>query len=586
MTRTFMPRLVTFAAMLAFFLAACGGDSPAGPPPEGGKSVASVVVIATQDTLAVGGQVTFIAEPRAADGEVLDSAVTWTSEHRQYATVTGSGVVKAVAPGAATIVATAGGRSGRAVLTVIPAPIPEPAPVAEVRLSVDEEVQLAWDGTTRLSAVALDSNGTVLQGRLITWQSSKPAVATVAPDGTVRATGTGLATVSAVSEGVPASVGVRVAQAPVVRVTLAVNATGLEVGETVVIAASVELASGQVVAGPVTWTSNAPAVAAVTASGAATGAVQALSEGNVTITAQADSASASVSLPVTLPPTHDLVYARHLGTAAELYTLQLVAGSVPVRINAGSVSGDPSPSPDGSRIAFAVAQPDQAGQPQNDLYIVNRNGMNLLWFTRFKGIEEQPAWSPDGSRILFRATDSTLANPNIWVMNVDGTGLVNLTAGLPVDVTDKRHPAWSPDGTRIAFIAARAGEHKVWIMNADGSNAAQLTTDAGFDQAPAWSPDGQRIAFSRYDAANPANGWDVMIVAATGGQPARLSLAGDQLVPAWSPDGRYIAVSGTAVAGQGAPQLYTMLPDGRGLRLRTVDPAWGGGNTPAWITRQ
>ncbi len=586
MNRLSALRTVLLSAVSALVLAACGADSLSAPPPAGGKPVASVAVIAAEDTLTVGGQVTFLAEPRAADGEVLDSPVTWMSQHQQFATVTSAGVVKALAPGAATIVATAGGRSGSAVLTVVPVPVPPPpAPVAFVRLSVDDEVQLPWNGGTQLGAVAMDADSNVLPGRLITWHTTRPDVATVAADGTVQAAGPGTAIVSAISEGVAASVGVRVAQAPVVRVTLDVNVAGLEVGETVFVSASVQLASGQVVAGPVTWTSSATHVAAVTSSGPALAAVQAFGEGNVTITATADTASAAVSLPVTLPPTHDLVYARHQGAQAELYTLPLMGGA-PVRINAGSVSRDPSPSPDGTQIAFAVSQTDLQGQQQNDLYIVNRDGLNMRWFTRFAGIEEQPAWSPDGTRILFHATDSVLGSPNIWVMNVDGTGLVNLTAGLPADVTDKRHPAWSPDGTRIAFIASRNGQHKVWVMDADGANAAPLLADAGFDQTPTWSPDGTRIAFARYDAANPANGWDVMIVAAAGGTPARLSLPGDQLVPAWSPDGRYIAVSGTAVAGQGTPQLYTLLPDGSGLRLRTVNPAWGGGSAPAWITRQ
>jgi tricorn protease-like protein len=102
---------------------------------------------------------------------------------------------------------------------------------------------------------------------------------------------------------------------------------------------------------------------------------------------------------------------------------------------------------------------------------------------------------------------------------------------------------------------------------------------------PTFSPDGQKIAFVRYNTVNRSNGDDIMIVSSQGGAAVRLELAGDQRAPAWSPDGHYIAVSGTALAGQGREQLYTMRPDGSGLRLRTVDAAWGGGVAPAWIVR-
>ena len=113
----------------------------------------------------------------------------------------------------------------------------------------------------------------------------------------------------------------------------------------------------------------------------------------------------------------------------------------------------------------------------------------------------------------------------------------------------------------------------------------QLTRDAGFDVTPAWSPTGDRIAFSRYNTADPTLGNDIMIVPVATGVPQRLALPGDQFSPAFSPDGYYIALSGTAVAGHGVAQLYTMRYDGTGLRLRTVNPAWGGGVHASWIRR-
>jgi dipeptidyl aminopeptidase/acylaminoacyl peptidase len=97
---------------------------------------------------------------------------------------------------------------------------------------------------------------------------------------------------------------------------------------------------------------------------------------------------------------------------------------------------------------------------------------------------------------------------------------------------------------------------------------------------PTFSPDGQQIAFVRNNVAAPVNGDDIMLVSANGGTPTRLALPGDQRTPAWSADGRWIAVTGTAIAGRGVQEIYTMRADGSGLRLRTVNPGWGGGANP------
>ena len=233
---------------------------------------------------------------------------------------------------------------------------------------------------------------------------------------------------------------------------------------------------------------------------------------------------------------------------------------------------------------FAVSQQTMTGDWQHDLYIVNRNGLNMRWLTRVDGMEDYPQWSPDGSKILFRGAPVP-GQTDLYTINVDGTGMVNLTAGL-TQLSGKLDPAWSPNGSRIAFIGVQQGSYKVWTIRADGTDLRQVTADAGFDMQPTFSPDGLEIAFVRYNAAVPANGDDIMIVPANGGTPARLALPGDQRTPAWSADGRFIAVTGSATAGSGAQEIYTMRADGSGLRLRTVNPGWGGGANPAWIARQ
>ena len=64
-------------------------------------------------------------------------------------------------------------------------------------------------------------------------------------------------------------------------------------------------------------------------------------------------------------------------------------------------------------------------------------------------------------------------NPEIYVMNIDGSGITRLTDNPAGDF----HPAWSPDGTRIAFVSGSDGNQEIYVMGADGSDVTRLTND-------------------------------------------------------------------------------------------------------------
>jgi len=98
--------------------------------------------------------------------------------------------------------------------------------------------------------------------------------------------------------------------------------------------------------------------------------------------------------------------------------------------------------------------------------------------------DSDPAWSPDGSRIAF--TSNRGGNNDIFVMNADGTGQVNLTNSFGAD----QWPSWSPDGTQIAFETYRNVKWEIYVMNASDGSGQEPRDDGSseWNFSPAWSP--------------------------------------------------------------------------------------------------
>jgi WD40-like Beta Propeller Repeat len=156
-------------------------------------------------------------------------------------------------------------------------------------------------------------------------------------------------------------------------------------------------------------------------------------------------------------------------------------GSGEVAVGSGN---SPSWSPDGS--ALAVSRPDGLGIVQvYALHLSNGSATQLTFGTTSALL---PAWSPDGATIVFDTQSTLYAVPSQG-------GAVR---AIPLPVQVNGGPAWSPDGGRLAVVASNG---QVWIANADGSSAHQVTyTLIGPESSaerPAWSPDGGQIAWTQ-----------------------------------------------------------------------------------------
>ena len=228
---------------------------------------------------------------------------------------------------------------------------------------------------------------------------------------------------------------------------------------------------------------------------------------------------------------------------------------------------NPAWSPDGKRIAF-TSQRDGGFE----IFLMNADGSEPRALTSFTALglgAVEPAWSPDGQRIAFRSRAKQI---DVYVINVDGTGLTRLTH----DPGGVGAPAWSPDGKRIAYSSRQYGLPEILVMDADGGNPVRLTANKALDHRASWSPDGRRIAFH----SNRDGDQEIYVMNSDGSDPTRLTHnVGEDGHPSWSPDGRRI-VFHRRVLGHG--QIYTMNADGTDVKRLTTLSAVAFSGFPNW----
>jgi TolB protein len=163
-------------------------------------------------------------------------------------------------------------------------------------------------------------------------------------------------------------------------------------------------------------------------------------------------------------------------TDVQLVTSRLDGtGRLPLTAD-GAAYWCPAWSPKGDEVA--ATRNDSAGMQISIIRTDGSGAHALTHFTKAEGGPQCPVFSSDGRRIAVQSEaadpqDPKKSNSYIWVVDV-ATGHATRLGDHAAPCHDEL-PAWFPDGNRIAFQSDRTGRWEVWVMNADGTGARQLT---------------------------------------------------------------------------------------------------------------
>jgi TolB protein len=186
-----------------------------------------------------------------------------------------------------------------------------------------------------------------------------------------------------------------------------------------------------------------------------------------------------------------------------------------------------------------------------EIYSANTDGSDLVNLTDNGYYNAESTLSPDGNRLIFTSTmDGDL---DLYTMNVDGSDVRRITDRLGYD----GGAFFSPDGSKIVWRAmypetakdsadyqrlladrlVRPSNLELWLADADGSNARQITELGSANFAPFFHPDGQRIIFaSNHETADRI--FNLYIIHLDGSGLERVTYGEDfDGFPMFSPDG-------------------------------------------------
>jgi len=234
--------------------------------------------------------------------------------------------------------------------------------------------------------------------------------------------------------------------------------------------------------------------------------------------------------------------------------------------------------PEADRIVYASTEaggkecPPQPDRSQGyvwavydsyDIYEANIDGSSPRKLTSTKGYDAEATWCHRGGKLVF----TSLRDGDLDLYEMDEAGAVRRLTSTP---GYDGGAFYSPDCSEIVWRASRpAGaaleEYRnllaqglvrptaleIFVMNADGSNVRQVTSNGAANFCPYFHPDGSRIIFSS-NAGDSAREFDLWMADKNGSPARKLTTApGFDGFPQFSPDGEWIVWASNRANPQG-----------------------------------
>lgn len=249
----------------------------------------------------------------------------------------------------------------------------------------------------------------------------------------------------------------------------------------------------------------------------------------------------------------------------------------------------PDFSSDGRRIVFCYGAVDTSGNLPIEIYVINVDGTGLTQLTHDGQFDLFPRWSPDGTKIVFGRGVALTQQLVTATMAADGSDIKELTTPLwgvarSGYTSDARHILWETQ--QAGFVSV------IWSMDTQGSQQKQLTpADLRAGEITAPAADGKHIAFINNQNTPPALPNTIFVMNLDGSGVREITQAvgtSHDVSPNYSPDGTHIVFASDRMSADGSLDIFTMNADGSNITriatgvtvggcadLNCVTPAWG-----------
>lgn len=167
--------------------------------------------------------------------------------------------------------------------------------------------------------------------------------------------------------------------------------------------------------------------------------------------------------------------------------------------------------------------------------------------------------SPDGRTVVFDLLGQ------LYTLPIDGGQATPITRGMAFN----SQPRFSPDGRHITFISDALGAENVWVADANGSNARQVSQDQKAEFAsPVWLEDGRQILVSRRSTIGDSGSFELYQYSIDGGTGVRITRGSDgpeeaqenAVGPVVSPDGKYVYYTKRSAKFNFTPEFMALIP--------------------------